>query len=176
VTVANQLHCLQSLERSQDAQIEGWAQFYASKTWNRQDESTCTFQYYKEFLDVSCPPGAQCTPKTGGVSIFPPLARTCKDAVKWRNRNCAVQNFGTEFDWMGFLWNANTASDQKVSMADLYAAYRQACGNQNCGLPNAVDWQQFSAGASATLGVTSPKFSHLAATGDAFGVSAVTTP
>jgi hypothetical protein len=55
---------------------------------------------------------------------------------------------------MGFLWNANTASDQKVSMG----------------------WQQFSAGASTTLGATSPKFSHLAATGDAYGVSDITAP
>jgi hypothetical protein len=176
VTVAYQLHCLQSIERSQDAQIEGWAQFYASKTWNNPDESSCTFQYYKEFLDVSCPPGATCTNKTGGISIFPPLARTCKDVVKWRNRHCAVPDFGTEFDWMGFLWNANTSSDQKATMSDLFAAYRQACGNAACGRGNAVDWAKFSAGASATLGGTSAKFRHLTTTAASYGVDQDPTP
>ena len=50
----NKQHCLQSLETSGSAQIEGFAQFYASKIFNNRADSDCTFVYYKEFVDQVC--------------------------------------------------------------------------------------------------------------------------
>jgi hypothetical protein len=50
VLVANQKHCMQSTERANDAQLEGFAQFYAASVWNSPASSRCAFAYYKEFL------------------------------------------------------------------------------------------------------------------------------
>jgi hypothetical protein len=45
VTSANTLHCLQSIEEPGAAQLEGFAQFFASRTWNRASETDCVFKY-----------------------------------------------------------------------------------------------------------------------------------
>jgi hypothetical protein len=68
VGIANGWHCLQSLERSSTAQVEGYAQYFASKTWNDIAQNDCTFVYYKEFLSTQCLPGedpAACTADPG---------------------------------------------------------------------------------------------------------------
>jgi hypothetical protein len=50
VLVSNQEHCMQSIQRASDSQLEGFAQFYAANTWNSPQRTACTFEYYKEFL------------------------------------------------------------------------------------------------------------------------------
>jgi len=50
VLVANQWHCMQSLQRASDSQIEAFAHFYAASVWNSPANTGCSFAYYKEFL------------------------------------------------------------------------------------------------------------------------------
>ena len=114
VTVANQLHCLQSLERPGDVRKEGFAQFIAARTFNDVTDPNPTFVYYKEFLVPVCPPGATCKPFNGAFSQFPPVAVSASKPALWRNRNCAgTPNLATEFDWLNFYWNV-TLPDQTL--------------------------------------------------------------
>lgn len=141
---ANGYHCLQSVEDTSSAQVEGFAQFYAAKTWNRQNENDCTFVYYKEFLNpAGCPAGADCVPFPSnpadaaytwqhGVmqSILPPFPHDCRDSTefRWRNTVCkGYADFGTELDWLRFYWNLNTVSSNRSTMPDLFQIYRHAC-------------------------------------------------
>ena len=140
VDAANAYHCLQSIENASAAAVEGFAQFYASKTWNRQNENDCAFVYYKEFLNPGgCPPGSTCTlfpaspadplaQQHGQVAVIPPpLAISCNTPFKWRNTFCPMVEFGTEIDWMRFYWNVNTQGPNKSTMDDLFQIYRHAC-------------------------------------------------
>jgi hypothetical protein len=145
VKAANQEHCLQSVERSGPAQTEGFAQFYASRSWN-EDGGDCTFTYYTEFLDTTCRssnPG-DCKPYTtpGGqplVSTLPPAAVSCRQPVRWRNKQeCSIVSgaggkagdYGTEYDWLGFFYSINrptVATTPRVTTSDLWLVYRHAC-------------------------------------------------
>jgi outer membrane protein assembly factor BamB len=147
VTAANAQHCLQSIEVGPKGHSEGYAQFFASKTWNVQTQNDCTFVYYKDFLlpeNQACPPGAVCqtfASSTRGPlqKVLPPIAVTCalptnlptSPITSWRNNFCPVSdaaNMVTELDILGFLWNINTASSSVVTrMPDLFAVYRKAC-------------------------------------------------
>ncbi|HEX5100181.1 MAG TPA: hypothetical protein VFV94_11805 [Polyangiaceae bacterium] len=132
VTVANSLHCLQSIERVGAAQAEGFGQFFASRAWNRQDDGDCRFGYYKEFLGHSCVVGGACPQVDAagqpGFINAPPVPVDCASAVKWRNHNCPIDGrMGTEFDWMGLLYNLNSVGALRTSMQDIFNIYRQAC-------------------------------------------------
>jgi hypothetical protein len=188
VVSANGEHCLQSLERNGTSQVEGFAQFYASKTWNLPDEGECRFNYYKEFLDTQCKPGTkECDNFNGHVRSRPPVPVSCKQPAKWRNRHCPTVNsdFATEFDWLGFFFNLNTSGPNKVSMQRLYDVYHSACGGAclsfvgwegcttaSCTVPEA----SFRQAAETTLGATSPAFANLSELGDRFGVSRDVSP
>ncbi|HVY26075.1 MAG TPA: hypothetical protein VHB79_05960 [Polyangiaceae bacterium] len=147
VRAANQEHCLQSVERSGAAQLEGFAQFYASRSWN-QDTGDCSFTYYKEFLDATCRnPNAKpgdCKPyrtRDGRdlISTLPPAAVSCRQPARWRNKQeCSIVSgssgmagdYGTEYDWMGFLYNINRpvdAAGTRVPTNDIWLIYRHAC-------------------------------------------------
>jgi hypothetical protein len=148
ITVANRHHCLQSLERDEDAQLEGFAHFFAAKVWNAQDQDDCWFNYYKELLDVACPPGVedeQCKPFDGLIRAAPPVPFSCKQPTKWRNRHCPLPQYATEFDWMGFYWSVNTSGDPgRLRMRDLFDVYRRACsrdGVDGCGDGDNVSWE-----------------------------------
>jgi hypothetical protein len=36
-------------------------------------------------------------------------------------------DFGTELDWMGFLWGLHTATSDRFSAAEIYRTYRVSC-------------------------------------------------
>ncbi|MDD9939493.1 MAG: PQQ-binding-like beta-propeller repeat protein [Myxococcales bacterium] len=146
VEAANAQHCLQSVERAPRAHMEGYAQFYASKTWNHTGDTDCSFVYYKEFLFpgiTTCPAGQDCTTFTTTehgdlLSILPPVSVSCRQpwtssggVTGWRNNFCPVSevaDFATELDMMGFLWNINTADGNAgSSMAEIFEVYRRAC-------------------------------------------------
>jgi hypothetical protein len=186
---ANAEHCLQSLERSGTSQIEGYAQFYASKTWNAPASPTCRFNYYKEFLADQCLPGTkECTPFNTHTNNLPPVPVGCKNPVKWRNDHCASNpDFGIEFDWMGFYFNLNTVGPSRLLLPTLYQVYEQACGGhaceefvgwQGCTDPTTCDLVEGSLrdAAQTVLGATSTQFANFSTLGDAFGVSRDTTP
>jgi hypothetical protein len=138
VDAANGLHCLQSIERGGGAQIEGFAQFFSSRVWNRQDEADCTFVYYKEMLrEEPCTnPSEVCSPFPGpGGPLFsqlPPMPVSCSSGHKWRNRHCPMgenAEMGTELDWLAFLYNLNSGAEMALRsrMDDIWRIYRHAC-------------------------------------------------
>jgi hypothetical protein len=83
VTVANQLHCMQSTQRWNDAQEEGFAHFYSASIWNSHNSlgsGSCVFEYYKEFLvsdNPNLPPGEAVNIQEPQENPAPPLASPC---------------------------------------------------------------------------------------------------
>jgi hypothetical protein len=132
INSANRLHCLQSLERAHDAFSEGWGHFIAASVYNPPTQSTdgtsladdCTFVYYKEVRDP-----------VGGIA-FPPLALDCSGQDQWRDNHCGqapyVARFGTERDWLQFLWNWRRRGPNNTSWRDLVYALRQSCNPAQC--------------------------------------------
>jgi hypothetical protein len=169
VKAANQEHCLQSVERSGPAQGEGFAQFYASRSWN-QDGGDCTFTYYKEFLDATCRSSnpSDCKPYTtpGGqqlVSTLPPAAVSCRQPVRWRNKQeCSIVSgssgkagdYGTEYDWLGFFYSINR-THPRVAMSDLWLIYRHACTQADA--PPGTPRKQFRTSARVDLSFGTPR-------------------
>jgi hypothetical protein len=148
VPVDQQLHCLQSLEEPNAAQVEGYAQYFAARAFNADiDEggAGCTFVYYKEFLDRACVPGAACRPHPTEAGLFindPPVPIPCDVAKRWRDSNCLngpgsspapsadLLNTGTELDWMQFYYgivNAPVAAERWTSRL-IHEAYIVGCG------------------------------------------------
>ncbi len=175
VTVANDWHCLQSVELPGAAQTEGYAQFYASRIWNNAADNDCVFGYYKEFRDRTCPAGADCTQLgTDDWSIFPPVARACKAPVKWRNRECPNVEYGTEYDWMGFLYAVNTDSVAGLSIEDIFGAYVEACGG-NC-KDSLVGFDELRQAVETIYGPVDPRSNLVLQAGRNYGVSTDLTP
>lgn len=167
VTVANQKHCLQSLERPGDVRKEGFAHFIATRTFNDVTDPNPTFVYYKEFLVPVCPPGANCTPFHGRFSQMPPIPVSASRAALWRNRNCPGDpSFATEFDWLNFYWNVTLPGPRAISVAELFAVDRAQ------GLKIATN-DEFLALAATVLPMAEAQ-AFLAA-GDTFGVSTDTS-
>lgn len=121
VTVANQYHCLQSLETAGDGRVEGFAQYIAARTFNSVSDANPTFVYYKEFLWPACPTNARCEPFEGLFRQKPPIPLSASRAALWRNRTCpGVPEFATEFDWMNFFWNVSLPGPLEVTIEQLY--------------------------------------------------------
>jgi hypothetical protein len=198
VTSANTLHCLQSIEEPGAAQIEGFAQFFASRAWNRASENDCVFKYYKEFLSDTCLPGAGadgCVPVAGGLmKTLPPFPVSCLTPVRWRNNNCfdaavapgdLVTDFGVEYDWMGFLYSANTQGANTTSMGDVFGIYETACGGE-CRGSQRIAWEACTGCSAGVGGLRDASEQHFAVAGrptaaaelrikgDAFGVTRTT--
>jgi outer membrane protein assembly factor BamB len=136
VTAANAEHCLQSVERGGAAQGEGIAQWFASRVWNDRSDPDCRFVYYKEFFGETClgRNPEDCLPETvfrnTGIKTLPPFGVPCDQPIKWRNRRCPISEaaeFGTELDWLQFLYSLNTAGSLASPMADVWAIYRHTC-------------------------------------------------
>jgi hypothetical protein len=115
VVSANRYHCLNSREYSSPAQSEGWTHFFSSKLMNDTTAAANNFSYYKEVQE-------------GAVLKRPPVPVNSKTAVKWRNRNCPLAEYGTEWDWLTFLTNVHTSGTNKLSIAELTDVYQRACG------------------------------------------------
>jgi hypothetical protein len=83
VTVANAKHCMQDTQRWNDAQVEGFAHFYSANIWNSKSptDTTCTFEYYKEFLvtnqPTDVPAGGFTNIQAPPENLSPPLAAAC---------------------------------------------------------------------------------------------------
>jgi hypothetical protein len=177
VDVANKLHCLQSVETPGGAQVEGFAQFYASKIYNRLADNDCTFVYYKEFLDQTCRSDecSQIAPSPPTQYPFlqrsvPPLGVDCANPPRWRNVHCAMPDFGTELDWMAFYWLIHSGSGgaAPLSMADIYGVYTTACaGSCNRDQP----WEVLETAAVTLFGAGTTQAIRFANGGRAAGVN-----
>lgn len=188
------LHCLQSLEEPNAAQIEGFAQYYAAKVWNDDTQNDCTFVYYKNFGDTTCWPGVtDCVndAASGLINNKPPMPVSCVQPVRWRNTNClgaspsdALLASGTEFDWLEFLYGIgqNATPAARWSMQDVFNAYVVACGDntpanaQRCTGGN-VSWagsttaKSLRDGAAGLKGASSAATLAFQAAGNTFGIS-----
>lgn len=196
VSSSNQLHCLQSAELPDAAQIEGFAQYFASRAYNRDEDSTCTFRYYKEFLDNSCRVGVPlaCSIRTDGLTLnLPPVPFDCRTPFRWRNNNCltgsapstsAVAALGTEIDWMGFYLAWVTSGANRSTTLDMANSYLTACGgvckpdtfdkDRNLIRGTNVPFVTLVTGAKAAL--SSVKFQAFVQASMTFGVSTDVTP
>jgi hypothetical protein len=120
-------HCLQSCQADETGQAEGWAHFYSQKIWNAPSPSSCTFVYYKHFLQ---PDGGK-TP--------PPFAVSCAQNVQWDTLNCenppgsplSIAGTSVEYDWLEFLHGTNNAPNP-FTISNVFATYQNACGNADC--------------------------------------------
>lgn len=190
-----QLHCLQSLEEPNAAQGEGFGQFFASKAFNNDLESDCTFAYYKPIANASCVPGAASCAKDTTTGLFisqPPIPISCRQAVRWRNTHCVDSSsspdllaYGTEYDWLEFLYAINNAANasERWSMTDIFDAYGSACADgastwSACSVN--VSWSGGNGYKSLTVGVkglsdhgyvSRDAFNYFNSAGDAYGVS-----
>jgi hypothetical protein len=125
VTVANQKHCLQSLEQPGDVRKEGFAHFIAARTFNEVTDANPMFIYYKEFLRPTCPVGATCKPFNGRFIQMPPIPVSALTPALWRNRNCAgTADLATEFDWLNFYWNVTVPGPFSVTVDQIFAVDR----------------------------------------------------
>lgn len=117
---SNSIHCLQSREIIGGAEVEGFAQFYASRIWNDPSSSSCEFTYYKRF-------------RTSPTTVLdPPIVLSCKNAIgsnpKWMITNCDSTNEGIEYDWMLFLYGINTANTtERTTVNNLSDIYKVMC-------------------------------------------------
>jgi hypothetical protein len=198
VPTDEQGHCLQSLERPSAAQLEGFAQFFGAKVWNKDLEGDCTFVHGKNFLNTACMPGVQnCSANPNGVGMVNeyPIPVSCRQAVRWRNNHCFGSNatpdllaHGTEYDWLEFYYaiNNNAVPEERFSMSDIFGSYLDACGHSIPGnvLPcqsESVSWagdavgggshKSLVGGMNARFGATSTKASAFIRDGRAYGVS-----
>lgn len=143
VTVSNQLHCLQSLEDVGKAQIEGFAQYYAARTFNTQGND-CAFAYYKEFLTPVTVNG-----NTINLITSPPLPVDCAVPHQWRSTHCSpIEDTGTELDWL----TAYRALEMGgVTIDELYAVYAEACTGSSCG-NDYIRWNDLADAAETVFG------------------------
>jgi hypothetical protein len=134
---SNHAHCLQSVDDASTAQVEGFAQFFASRIWNDREAPDCTFVYYKELMlgdptapgeatppiaNTVCPmlPALTGTVPAGFKIVSPPLRVDCRPQLNpqapksWRNEICRTPGTtdfnldGVEWDWMNFFYDVNT--------------------------------------------------------------------
>lgn len=156
VTGSNKLHCMQSMETQGSAQSEGFAQFFAARTWNDENGNDCDFNYYKQFNAFLF---------FGTAVVQPPVHLDCRTEVRWRDTFCFHSQVSTEYDWLNFLWNVNTVGNNASSMDDLFAIWKIAL--QSSSNPS---WAIMKSAAGAHFGTSSPKYSRFVAAADDFGV------
>ncbi len=121
----NALHCLQGIEQSVDAQVEGFAHYYAAKVLNvLHSSSDCSFSYYKPVLADTCMAAEECENLPDGLVLnLPPVTVDCRQAIKHRNQDPGLSDriaageewevtAGTEWDWMNFY----TAADIELGI------------------------------------------------------------
>jgi hypothetical protein len=188
---------LQSIEKTSDAQGEGFAQYYSSLMWN-PSAGSCLFNYYKEVLDDSCrvSDSEDCTGFQGLTSTSPPVPINCGEGVRWRNRQqCTVgagsggkPASGTEWDWMTFLrdldnsftfgevMNIYRASCDVTSTPTTDAALLSKCSNETISWEDTATSVGFLSGAERRYGIGSSQTLAISDASIIHGVGADTTP
>jgi hypothetical protein len=155
VSGTNGLHCLQSIERTSSAIVEGYAQFFATRVWNNPD-SGALFRYYKQFRNEN------------GTVTQPPLNVSSSTFSNWRDNHCFDELMSTELDWLQFFWNLHAIGSFKYSMGRIFDVFGDAC-NGSCEGQN-VTWDMLDAGAASFFGNGSNEHNKLVTTGDNAGV------
>ncbi|MEZ4370536.1 MAG: hypothetical protein R3B07_06910 [Polyangiaceae bacterium] len=168
VTGQNNWHCLQSLERTSTASVEGWAQFMATRLWANEVTEQSTLNYYKEFRYFPSPFPA----------VAAPNKHNAHDASRWAEtyapttlRPSTNHNYATELDWFQFLWSLHRMGNtsERLSMYDLRMMHYKGCNYGSCSNYN-LTWSTMEVGSNAQFGYSSPKAQYVRSQGYSRGV------
>ena len=101
--------------------------------------------------------------------------------VRWRNNNCfdatvasgdLVTDFGVEYDWMGFLYSANTQGASTTSVGDVFGIYETACGGECRGTPR-IAWEACTGCAPGVDGLREASVQYFGSLGRAAAATAL---
>ncbi len=112
----NPTHCLTSRQDQAFAMNEAFGHFIASRSFNNEAQTDCSFAYYKSSYNGDNP------------GIPPPQNVNCVGAPKWMETNCSAgQDYGgTELDWMTFFYGVTRGTDA-LTLPYLDESFRRAC-------------------------------------------------
>jgi hypothetical protein len=167
----NQVHCIQSREEIGGAQLEGFAQAFASRTFNNVNDSDGTFVYYKPFLEVLDEWGHWYAPPVA-FDIYSPAG----NRTRWMEQYCSAEGKGVELDWATFYYQVTShATANTTNMQTLFSIYRRACtGNPiiKCSFGQHIAWSNLESAAFAHYGSNpvNPSFVRFLNTGINTGV------
>lgn len=151
-------HCLQSREYQGAAEIEGFAQGFASRIFNSASQQNGSLNYYKPFL------------QDNGQWIYPPMQRDTYSAQRWMELHCSTSDRGVEWDWSTFVFNvSNISSTNQTKFSDLFNIYKAACGFANCS-GNDIGFPELDFMAYAAYGGDA-HYTRFDTTGNAHGIN-----
>ncbi|MGE0323685.1 MAG: hypothetical protein AB7S68_15345 [Polyangiaceae bacterium] len=168
VTGQNDWHCLQSIERTSAASVEGWAQFMATRLWANETTQQSTLNYYKQFQYYAPPFPA----------VAPPNKHNAHDASRWAEtyapsdlRPSNHYNYATELDWFQFLWALHRmgTTSERLSMYDVRMMHHKGCNYGSCSGLN-LTWSTMELGSGGQFGYNSVKAQYVRNQGQARGV------
>ncbi len=144
-TWGNTEHCLQSGEQEGVAEVEGFAQSFATKVFNNWYQTDGTLVYYKPFR------------KDDGTYLYPPMARDSYNDILWEQNHCAHAGRGVEWDWSAFLFDVSSYASgyNATSFPELFDIYKIACnGNTStpCTANQTIVWSQLEGAAQLYYG------------------------
>lgn len=153
----NQIHCLQSSHNVEDAEVEGFAHFFATRIMNDKG-SDARFTYYKDvrrFAPTTLQPYAVAPPvpiNAGTPAYDPEIGQT----MGWVRSFCPAVDRSSEYDWLTFLWAINGKPVAgSLSMNEVFAILGSVAGGAD------FTWPNIREKARAILGgPTSQKFIH----------------
>ena len=170
VTSSNPIHCLQSSFPHNDAFIEGWAHFYATRVMNNIGTGNPRFTYYKDVLAITDPLqngnySQTTTAPPVPVNAGQPYSFTHSDTGEtvngWARNWCSTvggvpqTGISTEYDWLTFLWSLNgvSAADRLV-FSDLFGIFGSAAVQYHDAFNTQppVSWSTFQDSAYAQFG------------------------
>ena len=114
-------HCLQSREDQNFAQHEGWANYFASRVFNRHTSPNGTYVSNALFYD--------------GSTVYPPDPHDIYHPVRWHLENCPALHSGVEWDWTAFFYRVSNHYNEsrRISVYDLMRVYRYSCTGSDMG-------------------------------------------
>lgn len=165
VATANRLHCLQSSHFQPNANVEGFAHFFATRVFNDKS-ADALFRYYKEYRRVTFLSGlyVQST-LTPPVPLAVGTPFTSPTTTGWVRRFCPGTDRASEYDWTTFLWSVNgsAASSEQSSMADLLSIFNAAKAN--------FRWSVIATASDTRFGQGSAQANRFRELGDLNGVT-----
>jgi len=166
-------HCLQSRERSSDAQDEGYAHAFATRVFNSTTQANGNIRYFKEFKETD-----------GGVTP-PTMTKDAYNAARWHETRCGtLVEHGVEWDWLTFFFKVSNTNGTSAAttFAKLQEIYLLACDAGSAGCyslfadrprwnnSEPVDPEIVSLKQAAAEALTSAQYLRFKSTGENWGV------
>ncbi|MEQ1504472.1 MAG: hypothetical protein ABMB14_19695 [Myxococcota bacterium] len=122
-------HWMTSKEYSSAAAVEGWAHYYAALTFNRTDQSDCTFVFNKSAdwdgdgaIDAKAKEPFDCD--GAPMWAFTPASVSDDNYYADVCVSPPVDDRGTEYDWLRFFWDLST--DEGLTFGDVASVWDAA--------------------------------------------------